>query len=107
MYRLLGLAVLAVNLLTAASAAEPPLQSLARERVGGGHGVFVRAEDGTVLAALNSARPYHPASVTKVATTLAFLSRLRPDRRFRTKVLTAGGRCRRDPSRRPRGPGGG
>ena len=90
MYRLLGLAVLAVNLLTAASAAEPPLQSLARERVGGGHGVFVRAEDGTVLAALNSARPYHPASVTKVATTLAFLSRLRPDRRFRTKILAAG-----------------
>ena len=91
MYTTLGLALLAVYLLTApASAAEPPLQSLARARVGDDHGVFVRAETGAVLAALNSTRPYHPASVTKVATTMAFLSRMRPDRRFRTKILAAG-----------------
>ena len=91
MYRTLGLTILAIHLLTApASAAEPPLQSLARKRVGDDHGVFVQAENGAVLAALNATRPYHPASVTKVATTLAFLSRLRPDRRFRTTILAAG-----------------
>ena len=43
-----------------------------------------------VLAALNSRRAYHPASVTKVATTLAFLSKLPPERRFRTTFLAAG-----------------
>ena len=91
MYRLLGLVFLTVHLLIApAPASEPPLQTLARKEIGADHGVFVRAENGAVLAALNSTRPYHPASVTKVATTLAFLSRLRPDRRFRTRFLTAG-----------------
>ena len=91
MYTRLGLSFLAVHLLTTlASAAQPPLQSLARKLVGDDHGVFVQAEDGAVLAALNSTRPYHPASVTKVATTLAFLSKLRPDQRFRTKILASG-----------------
>ncbi len=91
MYRTFWPVFLAVQLLTAgASAAELPLQSLARARVGDDHGVFVQSENGAVLAALNATRPYHPASVTKVATTLAFLSRLRPDRRFRTKILAAG-----------------
>ena len=85
------LAFVAVCLLAGSvSAAEPPLQVLARREVGADHGVFVRAENGKVLAALNSTRPYHPASVTKVATTLAFLSKLDPDRRFRTRFLAAG-----------------
>ncbi len=91
MYRTFGLAFLTVHLLWApASAAEPPLQGLARKVIGADHGVFARAENGKVLAALNSTRPYHPASVTKVATTLAFLSKLDPDRRFRTRFLAAG-----------------
>lgn len=91
MDRSLGAAFLTVLFLTALEcAAEPPLQALARNKVGADHGVFVRAEDGRVLAALNSTRPYHPASVTKVATTLAFLSTLGPDRRFRTTFLAAG-----------------
>ncbi|MDE0032750.1 MAG: D-alanyl-D-alanine carboxypeptidase [Deltaproteobacteria bacterium] len=91
MYRHLGLAFFAVHLLCApAFAAEPALQALARKEIGADHGVFVRAENGEVLVALNSTRPYHPASVTKVATTLAFLSKLRPDRRFRTRFLAAG-----------------
>lgn len=91
MHRLIWLAFLAVHLLAAlAAAAELPLQSLARKEIGTDHGVFVRGENGKVLAALNSTRPYHPASVTKVATTLAFLSKLRPDRRFRTTFLAAG-----------------
>lgn len=91
MYRLLWPALLAVHLLTApALAAESPLQALARREIGADHGVFVRAENGKILAALNSTRTYHPASVTKVATTLAFLSKLPPDRRFRTTFLAAG-----------------
>lgn len=91
MHRSFGLALLAVCSLAApASATEPPLQALARKEIGADHGVFVRAENGAILAALNSTRPYHPASVTKVATTLAFLSRLRPDRRFRTTFLAEG-----------------
>lgn len=91
MYRLLGLAFLTVHLLTASAfAAEFLLQALARKEIGSDHGVFVRAESGKVLAALNSTRAYHPASVTKVATTLAFLSKVPPDRRFRTTFLAAG-----------------
>ena len=73
-----------------AYAAELPLQALALARVGGDHGVFVRAEGGRILAKLNSTRPYHPASVTKVATTLAFLSKLPLDYRFRTTFRTTG-----------------
>ncbi len=91
MYKLLGLAFLTVHVLTASvPAAELPLQSLARREIGIDHGVFVQSEGGKVLAALNSTRAYHPASVTKVATTLAFLSKLPPDRRFRTTFLAAG-----------------
>lgn len=93
MYKPVALAFLLVGFLTpASSAVEPPLQSLARREIGAGHGVFARAENGAVLAALNSTRPYHPASVTKVATTLAFLRKLPPDRRFRTSFLAAGPR---------------
>ena len=88
---LLGLALLSVLVVPApALAAELPLQALARREIGAGHGVFVRAASGAVLAALNSRRAYHPASVTKVATTLAFLSKLPPDRRFRTAFLAQG-----------------
>ena len=72
-----------------AGAAEP-YQSLARSLVGDGQGVFVQAEDGTVLAAQAEAWPVHPASVTKVATTLALLERLGSDHRFVTRILTAG-----------------
>jgi D-alanyl-D-alanine carboxypeptidase/D-alanyl-D-alanine-endopeptidase (penicillin-binding protein 4) len=52
--------------------------------------VFVRAEDGTVLAAQVEDRAVHPASVTKVATTLALLERLGPEYRFETRVLARG-----------------
>jgi D-alanyl-D-alanine carboxypeptidase/D-alanyl-D-alanine-endopeptidase (penicillin-binding protein 4) len=70
--------------------AEPPFQVLAEELVGPGQGVLVRAADGTVLAALHADRPVHPASVMKVATTLALLERLGPHHRFTTRVLAAG-----------------
>ena len=67
-----------------------PFQTLARDLVGADQGVFVRAEDGTVLAALNADRAVHPASVTKVATTLALLRRLGPSYRFETRLLAGG-----------------
>ena len=58
--------------------------------VGADQGVYARAEDGTVLAEVVADRPVHPASVSKVATTLALLRRLGPEHRFETR-LSAGG----------------
>ena len=72
------------------AAAEPPLQTLARETAGAGQGVFAVAEDGTVLASEAAERAVHPASVTKVATSLALLQRLGPDHRFTTRLLAGG-----------------
>src|SRR5262245_62145082 len=72
-----------------AGAGEPPLQALAIH-AGAGQGVYAQAEDGTVLVAQVDDRAVHPASVTKVATTLAMLERLGPDHRFETRVLAAG-----------------
>jgi D-alanyl-D-alanine carboxypeptidase/D-alanyl-D-alanine-endopeptidase (penicillin-binding protein 4) len=76
---------------TAVQAAEPPYQDLARSVVGAGQGVLVVAEDGTVLASEAADRAVHPASVTKIATSLAMLTRLGPEYRFTTRVR-AGGR---------------
>lgn len=72
-----------------APAAEPPLQALAAH-VGADQGVFVQTRDGAVLVAQLAERPVHPASVSKVATTLALLARLGPSHRFDTRVLAAG-----------------
>ena len=58
--------------------------------VGAGQGVFVDAADGTVLASEAADRPVHPASVTKVATSLALLDRLGPEHRFETRFVTTG-----------------
>ena len=73
-----------------AIAAGLPLQQLALTHVGADQGVFVQAEDGTILAAQRETRPVHPASVTKVATSLALLARLGPDYRFETQVFGDG-----------------
>lgn len=73
-----------------AGAAELPLQQLALTHVGADQGVFVQAEDGTILAAQRETRPVHPASVTKVATTLALLERLGPGYRFATEIVGGG-----------------
>jgi D-alanyl-D-alanine carboxypeptidase/D-alanyl-D-alanine-endopeptidase (penicillin-binding protein 4) len=84
---LLTLTVLA----TRGAAADVPLyQTRARDILGASQGAFARAADGTVLAALNADRPMHPASVTKIATTLALLRRLGPAHRFTTRVVAAG-----------------
>src|SRR5258705_9301455 len=70
----------------AVPADQAALQALAVANVGAGQGVFVEADDGTVLASVLADRAVHPASVTKVATTLALLERLGPDHRFETRV---------------------
>src|SRR5262245_22675462 len=85
--RLIVFLVTVALALGSSAIAAPPLQSLAREHVGAGQGVYVEAEDGTVLAAEAETRPVHPASVTKIATTLALLRRLGPTHRFTTRVL--------------------
>jgi serine-type D-Ala-D-Ala carboxypeptidase/endopeptidase (penicillin-binding protein 4) len=69
---------------------EPPLQAAAQTLVGDGQGVFVEAGDGSVLASQSADVAVHPASVTKVATSLALLERLGPAYRFETRVLAAG-----------------
>lgn len=74
----------------AAGADAPPLQALALATVGAGQGVYAVAADGTVLVSEASDRAVHPASVTKIATTLAMLQRLGPDHRFATALLAGG-----------------
>ena len=76
--------------LNSAAAQVAELQQLAAVHVGADQGVFVQAEDGTILVAQQETRAVHPASVTKVATTLALLERLGPDYRFTTR-FTGGG----------------
>jgi D-alanyl-D-alanine carboxypeptidase/D-alanyl-D-alanine-endopeptidase (penicillin-binding protein 4) len=84
----LGLAL--VPVLPAPAHAEPRFQAMAREVVGAGQGVLVVAEDGTVLAEEAADRAVHPASVTKIATTLAMLQRLGAEHRFTTRLLATG-----------------
>lgn len=73
-----------------ADAGRPPLQDLALRTVGPGQGVLAVAQDGRVLAAEAADVAVHPASVTKVATTLALLERLGPQHRFTTRVVGTG-----------------
>src|SRR5689334_17725305 len=58
--------------------------------VGDGQGVYAVSGDGTVLVAQAADRAVHPASVTKIATTLALLERLGPTYRFVTEVTATG-----------------
>jgi len=73
-----------------ATAPAAGLQALGRALLGESQGVYVQSSDGTVLAAQNASRPVHPASVTKIATTLALLEALGPDHRFQTRFLATG-----------------
>jgi D-alanyl-D-alanine carboxypeptidase/D-alanyl-D-alanine-endopeptidase (penicillin-binding protein 4) len=75
---------------SAAAAAEPPLQSVARRIVGSDQGVFVATDEGSILVALHADRLVHPASVIKVATTLVLLQRLGPAHRFDTRLVSSG-----------------
>lgn len=86
--------VAVLGLLFAPIASSAELQSLAaaaRSILGADQGVYIEAADGTVLLAQAAATPVHPASVSKVPTTLALLRKLGPDHRFVT-TFTAKGR---------------
>lgn len=66
------------------------LTAAARSIVGVGQGVYVETTDGTVLVAQAAQRPVHPASVSKVPTTLALLRKLGPEHRFVTTFSGSG-----------------
>ena len=88
---LLTAALLAL-LPAAARAADPAarLAERARTLVGADQGVYVETEDGTVLVAQAAARAVHPASVSKIPTTLALLRALGPAHRFETRFAAGG-----------------
>ncbi len=73
-----------------ASAAGANLAAEARRIVGAGQGVHVESETGTVLVSQAAERAVHPASVSKIPTTLALLRKLGPDHRFETRFLARG-----------------
>lgn len=90
---LLGLATLpqrAAALDIAPGAATPDLAGIARATLGADQGVYVEAADGRVLLEQVAARAVHPASISKIPTTLALLRRLGPEHRFVTTFATTG-----------------
>lgn len=74
----------------AAFGGEPQSLADAASILGPNQGVYVEAADGTVLLAQAATKPVHPASVSKVPTTLALLRRLGPDHRFVTTFTASG-----------------
>lgn len=74
----------------AASGESQSLETQAQSILGAEQGVYVEAADGTVLLAQAAAKPVHPASVSKVPTTLALLRKLGPEFRFVTTFATSG-----------------
>lgn len=66
------------------------LGAAARREVGADQGVHVETEDGTVLVSQAASRAVHPASVSKIPTTLALLRELGPTHRFATRFVAAG-----------------
>src|ERR1700689_2439183 len=69
------------------------LAAAARSILGANQGVYGEAADGTALLARSADNPVHPASVSKVPTTLALLRKFGPEHRFVT-TFTAGGPVR-------------
>lgn len=78
----------------------PGLAKDARSILGPDQGVYVEATDGRVLLAQAASKPVHPASVSKVPTTLTLLRKLGPEHRFvttfGTRGVVAGGALRGD-----------
>jgi D-alanyl-D-alanine carboxypeptidase/D-alanyl-D-alanine-endopeptidase (penicillin-binding protein 4) len=66
------------------------LGAAARAILGADQGVYVEGAGGEILLAQAARRPVHPASVSKVPTTLALVHRLGPDYRFTTTFSAAG-----------------
>jgi D-alanyl-D-alanine carboxypeptidase/D-alanyl-D-alanine-endopeptidase (penicillin-binding protein 4) len=74
----------------AAPAYSADLAAEARRLVGVGQGVQVETADGRVLVSEAGALAVHPASVSKIPTTLALLRELGPNYRFETRFLANG-----------------
>lgn len=90
--RVVVFAVLGLLAAPFVSSAEPrDLAGAARSILGADQGVYVETSSGTVLLSQAATTPVHPASVSKVPTTLALLRKLGPDHRFIT-TFTAKGR---------------
>jgi serine-type D-Ala-D-Ala carboxypeptidase/endopeptidase (penicillin-binding protein 4) len=85
-----ALLLLPILLLVAAPAGAADLAERARTLVGADQGVHVETEDGTVLVSQEAARAVHPASVSKIPTTLALLRALGPEHRFETRFAAGG-----------------
>nr|MBP6682534.1 D-alanyl-D-alanine carboxypeptidase [Halioglobus sp.] len=86
-----GLVLMAGSVLPAAAPVyAADLAAEARRLVGAGQGVQVETADGRVLASEAGSRAVHPASVSKIPTTLALLRVLGPDHRFETHFLAGG-----------------
>ena len=84
-------AILGLLVAAAASGEElPGLAAAARSILGAEQGVYVETTNGTVLVAQAADRPVHPASVSKVPTTLALLRKLGPEHRFVTTFTGSG-----------------
>jgi D-alanyl-D-alanine carboxypeptidase/D-alanyl-D-alanine-endopeptidase (penicillin-binding protein 4) len=83
--------ILAILACAAVSGAERhDLSAAARSILGSGQGVYIEAADGTVLLAQAADMPVHPASVSKVPTTLALLRKFGPEHRFVTTFAANG-----------------
>lgn len=85
-----ALCILSCASIGARAAPLPGLAAAARSILGVGQGVYVESADGTVLLAQSASRPVHPASVSKIPTTLALLRKFGPDYRFTTTVAAHG-----------------
>jgi serine-type D-Ala-D-Ala carboxypeptidase/endopeptidase (penicillin-binding protein 4) len=91
------ISMLAVLVATVAAAGERgergelrELQTAARSMVGATQGIYIEAADGSILLAQAADQPVHPASVSKVPTTLALLRKFGPDYRFVTTFAASG-----------------
>ncbi len=90
-FLILNLGLLASALAHAAPSPAMELTRAARDILGETQGVYIESTDGSVLLAQAAQIPVHPASVSKVPTTLALLRKLGPEHRFVT-TFSSGGR---------------
>jgi D-alanyl-D-alanine carboxypeptidase/D-alanyl-D-alanine-endopeptidase (penicillin-binding protein 4) len=84
------IAIVGLAVSAAAWGEEPGLPAVASSILGADQGVYVETTNGTVLVAQAADRPVHPASVSKVPTTLALLRKLGPEHRFITTFTGSG-----------------
>jgi D-alanyl-D-alanine carboxypeptidase/D-alanyl-D-alanine-endopeptidase (penicillin-binding protein 4) len=75
---------------TAASADTASLAAEARSILGANQGVYIETTNGTALLSQEAGKAVHPASVSKVPTTLALLRKLGADYRFVTTFSARG-----------------